>query len=303
MTTLEEHAATAEKHYRSLANMIKENGMTEPVEVNNVFKGMGMGGGMGGDGFGLGGLGGGGILGGLVLGSLLGNRNGGGGLFGGNGSGDGGSAVNQLTLSQVQATLGDIKASVPLAEAQVQLALAGTQAALSAQANADTLALLNQGTQSQLANANAFAQTGDKIDSVSTQLAVGFGVVNANADKNTFALAQIVNNDGDKTRALISSLETANANRRETILANELSDLKAAAARAADVHGISINMINNQNQNQLQFQAQQQVLTSLANALCEVGQVARATNQNLIIGNSGDTRTGAQTANPVNVRT
>lgn len=62
-------------------------------------------------------------------------------------------------------------------------------------------------------------------------------------------------------------------------------------------------MNNTQNQNQLQFQAQAQALSQVAAALVEVNQLARATNQNLIIGNTGAVGTGPQTANPVNVRT
>ena len=213
---------------------------TDEVKVNNIFKqpdmmGMMPGMGMGGAGVGLGGIGG------FVAGALLGQR---GGIFGGNNEG-GGNAVNQITLGQIQGTLGDIKASVPLAEAQVQLALAGTQAELSSQGTANTLALLNQGTQAMLASVSGFANTGDKIDTLSTSLAVGLGQVGAAIDRNTFGLSQVVTNDGDKTRALIVSLESQNANRRETILANELSDLRASAARASDNHSINLSMVNN----------------------------------------------------------
>lgn len=61
-------------------------------------------------------------------------------------------------------------------------------------------------------------------------------------------------------------------------------------------------MINNQNQNQMQFQQQAQVLSGLAHLLADVNQVARATNSNVIVGNTGATTTGTQTANPTNVR-
>ncbi len=250
--------------------------------------------GMGNSGAGVG-LGG---IGGFVAGALLGGRN---GIFGGNGD-NGGSAVNQLTLSQIQSDIGDIKASVPLAEAQVQLALAGSTSDINQLANSNTMALMNQGTQSMLASVQGFANTGDKIDGLATTMATGMGIIGQAIDRGTFALSQVVTNDGDKTRALITNYETANANRRETILANELSDLRAAAARAADAHGISIQMTNQQNQNQLQFQQQAQAINTVAHLLSDVSQIARATNQSLIIGNTGAVLAGSQTANPTNVR-
>lgn len=70
--------------------------------------------------------------------------------------------------------------------------------------------------------------------------------------------------------------------------------------RDADRHGVEITM--NNNQNQLQFQQQSQVLNGLAHLLSDVAQVARATNSNVIVGNTGATTTGTQTANPTNVR-
>lgn len=115
------------------------------------------------------------------------------------------------------------------------------------QGTADTIALMNQGTQAMLASVSGFANTGDKIDTLATTTAVGLGQVGSAIDRNTFNLSQVVTNDGDKTRALIVNYETANSNRRETILANELSDLRAAAARASDNHSINLSMVSNQN--------------------------------------------------------
>jgi hypothetical protein len=187
--------------------------------------------------------------------------------------------------------IGDIKAAVPLAEANVQLALAGQAASITQQLNSGTFATLESlGT----TRAALSAQT----QALTEQIAQ---VGNA-ADRNLYALSVAISNDGAQTRSLIQSIDKQNDSRLITAQANEIVELRNERNRMDDRHGIEINMINNQNQNVLQFQQQQQVLGQLANALCEVGQIARATNTNLIVGNTGATTTGPQTANPVNVR-
>lgn len=242
------------------------------------------------------GFGGGGIFGGLLLGALLRNNN---GVFGGNG--DGGNAVNQITLGQIQGEIADVKAAVPLAEAQVQLALAGASADINSNTLQQTIALQNTLNQNQLSTVQNFANTGDKIDNVAALSLAGFAAVNSNIDKTGWQLAQTITNDGDKTRALISQIDRDNLNRQLTVAENALAEERAERSRAADRHNIEIAINNNQNQNQLQFQAQNQLLSQLATGLIEVGQIARATNSNLIVGSTG-VHTGAQNANPTNVR-
>jgi hypothetical protein len=263
------------------------------------------------DGGGLGmGLGG-GLIGGVLLGALLGNRNG--GLFGGNGDNGGGAAVNQLTLSNIQGQLGDIKAAVPLAESQVQTALALAQSDITSQNQAQTLALSNSiaqakeagvasANQNALMNAAGFSNLGDKVDTLSAAQAVGFGNVGLQIAQTGWAVTSAISNDGEKTRALIQSIDSANLNRMLTTAQNEIIELRNERARAADTNGLTISMINNQNQNQLQFQQQAQAIGSLTSALAGVAQIAHATNQNIIAGNAGAVTTGAQSANPVNVR-
>lgn len=250
------------------------------VETPSMIMGTG-----GDNGLGLGG----GLIGGVLLGALLGRN---GGLFGGSGEGAGGVGLqNSIDTNTILQSLGDIKASVPLSEAQVQLALAGQAAAVTQQINSANIANLEgQGN----IRANLSLQT----QALTQQIAE---VGNA-ADRNLFQLSQTINADGAQTRALIQSLDKQNDSRLITAQANEIIELRSEQNRAADRHGIEINMINNQNTNQMQFQQQAQVLGQLANALCEVGQIARATNTNLIVGNTGAVGTGPQTANPVNVR-
>lgn len=271
----------------------------EPVETKKRKKkvkkmalvetpGLIMGSGSGDGGMGLGG----GLIGGVLLGALLGRN---GGLFGGNGGGEANGLQSSIDTNIILQSLGDIKAAVPLAEAQVQLALAGAQADITSQSLQQTIALQNQGFNAQLSTLSNFNSLGDKVDALAAANALAIAT-------NQFNCVQATMADGEKTRALISSIDKQNDNRLITAQANEIVELRAERNRDADRHGVEVTMINNQNQNQLQFQQQSQVLNTLAHVLADVSQVARATNSNVIVGNTGASTTGAQTASPTNVR-
>lgn len=305
---IDEHERASQARYESLSSKLdspsiahETKGTTKMTEkIENIIGTPS--GHMYGDGLGLGGLGGGGIIGGLILGSLLGNRN---GLFGNNGVG-GDAAVGLQNTSNTNAVLGaisDVKAAVPLTACQTQSTVEAAAKDITGQTLQQTIALNNAINQSQLAAAQGFASTGDKIDQLASATAVAFGLVNTNIERTGWQIAQTVINDGEKTRALITANQIAELNRIAQERQDEIIELRNNAARQNDRHGIEITMNNNQNQNQLQFQAQAQVLNQLTHALLEVGQIARATNQSLIIGNSGPVASGPQTANPVNVRT
>lgn len=272
---LAEHEAEEMQLLRKIHKKVKKMAM---VETPSMIMGTG-----GNDGAGLG-LGG-GLIGGVLLGALLGRN---GGLFGG-GNTDGAAAVglqSSIDTNTILQSLGDIKASVPLAEAQVQLALAGQSANLNNQINAANIANLEgQGS----IRANISLQT----QALTEQIAA----VGNQADRNLFQISQTIINDGEKTRALITSNQISELQRLAAERQDEIIELRAERNRESDRHGIEINMINNQNQNQLQFQQQAQVLNTLANALVDVSQVARATNQAINIGS------GRQEANPTNSAT
>lgn len=230
----------------------------------------------------------------LLLG--LANRNGG-GLLGGDGAGAGGVGLqNSIDTNAILQTLGDIKASVPLSEAQVQLALAGATASLSSSIagskDATVNAAANIGNLIQQVN-NAL---GDKVDANTTQQAIGFGGINSSIERTGWQLSQTITTDGDKTRALISSIDRENLNRQLIVAENALAEERTEHRRSADRHGIEINMVNNQNQNQLQFQQQAQVLNTLSGCLGQALQSIQATNQAINIG-------GFQQANPTNTNT
>lgn len=254
-----------------------------------------------------------GLLGG-VLGGALFNR---GGLLGGGAVAEAAVGVTPAMLTAglagvtdalqnttVMQSLGDIKASVPLAEAQVQLALAGAQS--------DLTNLINSGN---LVNLQGQALINKNIsDAIATSLAsqnsikesiAAYGVANLNATKDAqFALATIVKDDGEKTRALITANTISELQRELTVAQTAaLEDRLGFRSRETEINITNTNTAVAQQQ---QAQAQQQQQTILLNGLIHaIGglQNAVATNSNMIIGNTGATTTGAQTANPVNVRT
>lgn len=269
---------TVVHHKHTHKHKSEDSKMAEPV---NIFQNPMTGGGMDGAGLGLGG----GLIGGVLLGALLGNRNG--GIFGG-GTNDGVSGLNNLQgaidTNAILSNLGDIKAAVPLSEAQVQLALAGVQDTITTQTLEQTIALTQGQSAIQLAQANTLFQLSNQISA---------GNVN---------LANQVRDEGEKTRGLITANQIAELNRIASERQDEIIELRSERRRDEDRRSIEINMINNQNQNQLQFQAQAQAINTMCGALAEVGQLARATNQTIQVGNTGLTTGGAQTANPTNVK-
>ena len=290
-----------------------ENEMT-PAETINLFANPGMGNNSGGAmGAGLGA----GVLGGVLGGALLGNNKG--GLFGNNG-GDPvigpnlvthdslatqlGTVTETLNNTTILQTLGDIKASIPYNEAQVQLALSQTQASLTSQINQ---AYINTNSElGQISRDITNAASNILAGQVSTREAVNAnGAANLTATLNSkFELASTVRDDGDKTRALIESINSANLSRQLSVAESALLEQRAIG-RSRDVEvNVTQNVAQNQAQAQQQFQQQQQFLTTnnLLQAILSQAQIAQATNQSLVIGNTGYASAGAQTANPVNVR-
>jgi hypothetical protein len=220
----------------------------------------------------------GGLGGGLLLGLLLGRSN----LLGGNVPEAVGAAtistLNASTLDNIQTVLGDIKASVPYNEAQVQLAISNALAQLTNQNNANTHTIQAGQTAAALAASTNAALLARDIAAVESEIA-------REASETRAAVVA----DGAATRALITSNTIADLNAKLVISANEAAELRESSARAADTHGISINMINNQNQNQLQFQQQRQAINSLVGMMHQ-----QISNQAINIGS------GRQTANPNN---
>lgn len=283
---------------------IKEDIMT-PAETINLFSnpmgGSNQGGAMGA------GLGA-GLVGGL-LGTALFGRN------GINGINDGGVATAANVESVVNNTailqgIGDLKAAVPLAEAQVQLALAGAQMDINSNMSANTastIAAVGSGNASVMNNLNmqTLMNTKGFSDSVAASVAAGNQSVLATKDaalaseRQAYAITTAITTDGDRTRALIQSIDKTNDSRLITSLANEISDLKNS--RNLDTATGNITISNNNNATaiaqQQQAQQQQQLQYQILSQLGILAGDLQTVKQGQVIFNSGAmTGSGTQAA-------
>lgn len=288
---------------------IEEKEMT-PAETINLFANPNQGGGMGGA---LGGGLGAGLIGGILGTTLLGRRGLDGGGF------DGGvppatlagveSVVNNAAIMQ---SLGDIKASIPLAEGQVQLALAGAQMSLTNSINDSTgnvISAVGVGNASIMNNLNMQTQMNQKGFSDNAAVTVASG--NANmvaikdasilAERNSWALNQAITADGDKTRALIQSIDKTNDSRLITSQANEIVELRGDRRLQEATGNITISNNNTATAVAQQQQAQQQaqqITTLLAHVGALYDQNQRIQQGVLNIGSgtvSGNSQTAANT--------
>jgi len=244
------------------------------------------GGGDGGLGFGSGG----GLIGGLILGTLL--RNGNGGLFGS--GGDGGGAAGAVLRSPPE----QVAANMSLMQSigQVDKAVAVGTAAMEASQAQQTIGITNQFNSVAGSLATRVDGVKESVNSNSVALMQQLNTVNTNLLNGFNQTQSFINNDGDKTRALITQQYEATLNR-------QLSDANAAVIalqnrfeNAERARGIEVNTTNNINQMQQQTQQQQQY-GQLANAIWGLGQQIRSTNEAINVGS------GTLTANPANTNT
>ena len=220
---------------------------------------------------------GGGLGGGLLLGLLLGR----GGLLGNQ---DGVNRADVVTQADLNAqTLGDIKASIPFNEAQVQLALAQAMSSLTTQNSTNTQNIMQNQQAFALAQANLAAGLSREI-----------GVVDTNVDRQSTAIQQAVFADGERTRSLITTNRIADLEQQLTVAQLRESEQRGINREIVNTNTITVSMNQQQSQQQQQMQYLQWQLSTL------VGQVAQATNSNVIVGSTG-VRTD-QAANPTNVK-
>jgi len=254
---------------------------------------------------GMGGMGGfgAGLVGG-VLGGLLFNRR---GLGGGDGDGTSGPSCGQVAFDQtILNGITGLTAAVPTTALQTQNAL---------QNSIGQLALADQ---------QGFANTKDAVfaTAVVTQGAVA-GVKDA-VQNTSAALAaalcnvnQNISAQGCMTREAIASSTTTILQKLDQNTIDELRHERDRAERSIEVNALrsQVDITNTntatatQSQTQNQFQFQLQDLNNKFSRLCDlvniVHQEARATNNNVIAGNTGAVTTGAQTstASPTSVNT
>lgn len=244
----------------------------------------------GGDGL-FGGGGGGGLIGGLILGSLLRNN---GNFFGGN-DGAGAAALagrippEQATANmQLMQSVGAVDKAVAVGTAAMEASQAQQSAAIVSQLNSVTSSL-----------ANRIDGTKDTVNAMAMVLAQQLNGLEKTSMENRYLLAQDINNDGDKTRALITAQYEATLNR-------QLSDANAAIIELRNenrynerARGIEVTTTNNINQMQQQQQQQAQY-GQLYNALWGLSQSIRDNNSAINVGSG--TQTSTNTPTNTNIR-
>jgi hypothetical protein len=246
----------------------------------------------------------GGGLGAGLLGGMLGGV-----LFGRNGlNGNGNVDVNAAgivtpallasSLAQVtdtaqsttiMQTLGDIKASIPLAEGQVQLALAGAQADINGNISSSLqVAIAGQaGINKNISDSIASALAGQ---SDIKQAIAANGAANLTATMNAkFELAQVIRDDGDKTRGLIVAQNDTMLNRQLATAEAALLEQRAIGRSAATEVNVTQTVTQAQNQLQAQNQQQQQfqILAQLSATVANLANDIQVVRQGQTIFNSG----------------
>jgi hypothetical protein len=239
----------------------------------------------GGDGLGFGS--GGGLIGGLILGTLL--RNGQNGLFGGGGDGGAAGAVLRSPPEQVAANM-----SLMQSIGQVDKAVAVSTAAMEASQANQSIGLTNQFNSVAGSLATRVDGVKEAVNGTAMALMQQLNTVNTNLLTGFNQTQSFINNDGDKTRALITQQYEATLNR-------QLSDANAAVIalqnrfeNAERARGIEVNTTTTVNQMQQQSQQQAQY-GHLANLIYGLGQ--NITNGAINVGS------GTLTANPTNTNT
>ncbi len=259
---------------------------------------------------GLGGLGS-GFVGG-VLGGLLFNRRG--GAFGdgevsGGGVGPAQAASDFITLQ----TLGNIQRDIATSANETQAVVNAVGNNVTQGTLQQTIALNNSLGSLALGTQQGFAATKDAVQNTAAILGTAICNLNQNVSAQGCQTREAVSNDGDKTRAMLFARFQLEDSTRINELNARVIELQSEHRRHADAADLRLQITNTNTAVAAQAQGQQQqqqqfmvnqvaALVPLVHSLINESQVARATNANLIFGNTGATTTGAQTNTPTNVR-
>lgn len=180
---------------------------------------------------------------------------------------------NSMTLlKDIQDTGQDITATITNGNQQMLInQLQGQIANLQGQSN--IVAAVESSKSNVINEVHESAADGiNALNQVASGMAAGFSNLNTNVLQGTYAVTQAITNDGDKTRALIQSIETANLQRQLGVAESRLLHQENAAL----VRSGNVDVINNINQNTNQQQQQQQI--ALTNQL--LGQLAQTVQHN-----------------------
>lgn len=283
MSALQTKIDQANNYYSKVMGEItklKDKNMAEIMTPGMI---MGQGGGDGGM------FGGGGLIGGLILGSLLRNN---GNLLGGDGAG--GAALgatlrnppeqNQANMDLMQ-SIGAVDKAVAVSTAAMEASQANQTIGLTAAING-----LAQGLSMRVDNVK------DVINQNSVALMQGQAAINQNIMENRYELAKDISEDGDKTRALITSQYEINLQRQLSDANAAIIELRSREFSGSAARGVEVTTTNNINQMQQQQQQQAQY-GQLANLIWSLGQNIRNDNAAINVGS------GTQTSTPTNTNT
>lgn len=263
-----------------------EEEIMTPQDTINLFANPGMGGGAMGGAIG-GGLGA-GLVGGL-LGTALFGRN---GLNGLNGDGAGAlGAVLRNPPEQNQANM-DLMAGI----GAVDKAVAVSQAAIENSNSMQTNMLSGQLSQVAQATVGQISGLKDVVNANSVALMQGQNAIQQNIMENRYELSKDISNDGEKTRALITSQYELNLQRQLADANAAIVELRSREYTGNIGRGVEVTTTNNINQMQQQQQQQAQY-GQLANLIWSLGQNITNANSAINVGS------GTQTSTPTNTNT
>ena len=230
--------------------------------------------------------GGGGLIGGLILGSLLRNN---GNLFGA----DGGAAGAALRSPPEQ-----VAANMSLMQAigAVDKAVSNSTATMEASQATQTLGITTQLNNVASSLANRTDGVKDTVNAMAMVLAQQLNGVDKSIMENRYELSRDITNDGEKTRALITSQYEINLQRQLSDANAAIIELRSREHAGFVGRGIEVTNTNNINQMQQQSQQQQQY-GQLASMIWGLGQSIRNTDSAINVGS------GTQTSTPTNTNT
>jgi hypothetical protein len=231
--------------------------------------------------------GGGGLIGGLILGSLLRNN---GNLFGADGNAAAGATLRSPP-EQVAANM-SLMQSIGAVDKAVAVGTAAMEASQATQTIGIT-SQLNNTTASLAARTDAVKEA---VNANAMTLAQQIAALSQTTMENRYELSKDINEDGDKTRALITAQYEASLNRQLSDANAAVIALQARFDTAERTRGVEVNTTNNINQMQMQQQQQQQY-GQLYNAIWGLAQSIRSNNEAINVGS------GTLTANPTNTNT
>jgi hypothetical protein len=185
----------------------------------------------------------------------------------------------------LMAAIGAVDKSVAVSTAAMEASQANQTIGITSQFNNTTASL-----------ANRVDGVKEAVNAGTMVLAQQLNGVQQQIMENRYELSKDIQNDGDKTRALITAQYEATLNRQLSDANAAIIALQSKLDTGAATRGVEVTTTNNINQMQQQQQQQQQ-WGQLYNAIWGLAQNIRSNNEAINVGS------GTLTANPTNTNT